>query len=162
MKIIYKKGNLLTEVKSGNISHGCNAQGVMGSGFAKSLREMYPECYEDYRDIYENEGLELGTAYPFCPSTELVIWNAITQEYFGSDGQRYVSYDAIETCFADINKAIIDTELGIVKEIHIPLLGAGLGRGSWNIISAIIEETCTVPVTCWLIDGKMPDGTIIE
>jgi O-acetyl-ADP-ribose deacetylase (regulator of RNase III) len=160
VKIVYKTGNLL-DVKAGNIVSGCNAQGMMGSGVALAIRNMYPECYEDYRAIHDDEGLELGEAYPYCPTIDLVIWNAITQEFCGNDGQRYVSYDAIQICFEGINRAILECEINIKKEIHIPFLGAGLARGQWPIIAAIIEDTCTVPVTVWSIDGKMPDGSLV-
>lgn len=149
IKITTRIGNLLTSVHEGHMVHGANAQGVMGSGYAKSLKEMYPLAYQDYRDIYEDDGLELGTAYPYMPSTKLVIWNAITQEYYGQPG-RNCSYDAIETCFADINAAVLSLD-EVVKEIHIPLLGAGLGGGNWEIIREIIEQTCTVPVTLWIL-----------
>ena len=162
MKIITKVGNLLTNINKGHMVHGCNAQGVMGSGFAKSLKEMYPLAFKDYRDIYEDEGLDLGMAYPYMPSEELVIWNAITQEGFGQP-TRNCSYDAIQECFAQINEAMgIVTDLGIVQEIHIPFLGAGLGGGSWNIIKAIIEDTVSYPITVWSINGRMPDGSLVD
>lgn len=148
MKIVTKVGNLLG-VTEGHLISGCNAQGVMGSGVALAIKNKYPLAYQDYRDIYEDEGLELGTAYPYMPSTKLVIWNAITQEYYGQPG-RNCSYDAIETCFADINAAVLSLD-EVVKEIHIPLLGAGLGGGNWEIIREIIEQTCTVPVTLWIL-----------
>lgn len=150
IKIITKIGDLLKNVTSGHMVHGCNAQGVMGSGYARSLKEMYPLAYQDYRNIYEEEGLELGVAYPFCPGTDLCIWNAITQEFCGSDGLRYVSYDAIQTCFESINNAVVGFD-DIEKHIHIPMIGCGLANGSWNIVSAIIEDTCTVPVTLWIL-----------
>lgn len=148
MKIITKVGNLL-DVTEGHLISGCNAQGVMGSGVALAIKNKYPLAYQDYRDIYEDEGLELGTAYPCMPTTKLVIWNAITQEYYGRPG-RNCSYDAIDTCFADINAAVLSLD-EVVKEIHIPLLGAGLGGGNWEIIREIIEQTCTVPVTLWIL-----------
>ena len=146
-KIITVFGNLLENVHTGHIVHGANAQGVMGSGFAKSLKDMYPAAFQDYSDIYTDEGLELGDAYPFCPSTELVIWNAITQEWFGQPG-RNCSYDAIQTCFESINNAVVGFD-AVEQHIHIPLLGAGLGGGNWEIIREIIEQTTTVPVTLW-------------
>ena len=59
MKIEYITGDLLqTDVK--HIIHGCNSKGVMGSGVAKVLREKYPRAYQDYNDVYNNYGLELG------------------------------------------------------------------------------------------------------
>ena len=148
MKIITKIGNLM-DVTSGHMVHGANAQGVMGAGVALAIKNKYPGAYLDYRNIYEEEGLELGVSYPYCPTSDLVIWNAITQEWFGQPG-RNCSYDAIQTCFEDINKAVTGFDQ-IAKEIHIPALGAGLGGGNWEIIREIIEQTCTVPVTLWVL-----------
>jgi len=152
MKIITKNGNLLTNVYSGHVVHGCNARGVMGSGFALAIKNMYPTVYEDYRDIHDKDGLILGNAYPVMPTEKLIIWNAITQENCGSDGKRYVSYDAIETCFKQINESIPHIlESEVSQEIHIPLLGAGLGGGNWEIIREIIEQTVVFPTTLWLL-----------
>ena len=148
MKIVTKTGNLL-DITKGHIVHGCNAQGVMGSGVALAIKNMYPAAFQDYREIYEDEGLELGVPYPYMPSTELVIWNAITQDGYGSP-TRNCSYDAIQTCFEDINAAVLMFD-HVVKEIHIPAIGAGLGGGAWEIIREIIEQTVTVPVTLWIL-----------
>ena len=150
MKIVTKTGNLL-DVTEGHIVHGCNAQGIMGSGVALAVKKMYPAAFEDYRAIHEDEGLGIGIAYPYMPTEKLVIWNAITQEDFGQP-HRNCSYDAIQTCFDTINFAVLDNpELGVKEEIHIPMIGAGLGGGNWEIIREIIEQTCTVPVTLWIL-----------
>ncbi len=46
MKINYVNGDLFaTDIKT--IVHGCNAQGVMGSGVAKSIRENFPKAYDE-------------------------------------------------------------------------------------------------------------------
>lgn len=162
MKIQTKIGNLLN-VKEGHIVHGCNAQGVMGSGVALGVKNTYPSAYEDYIKQYNSkEGLILGVAYPSSVSDNLVIWNAITQNLFGA-GTRQVSYDAIETCFSDINRFLKDGDGIWAQEIHIPYIGAGLGGGSWNIIKSIIEDTVSFPVTVWSINGKDPYGmSIVE
>lgn len=156
----YFKGNLL-DVKSGHIVHGCNAQGVMGSGVALAVKNRYPTVFHSYlaEHISSAGGLRLGRAYSVDVTDQLVIWNAITQQYFGNPG-RNCSYDAIETCFNHINQSVKENER-VVKEIHIPLIGAGLGGGNWKIIETIINETVDFPVSVWLIDGKMPDGTLI-
>jgi len=148
MKIVTKVGNLL-DVTKGHIVHGCNAQGIMGAGVALAVKRKYPAAFADYRNIYEESGLELGVSYPYCPTTDLVIWNAITQDGYGKTA-RNCSYDAIQTCFEDINNAIIGFD-EIKKEIHIPMIGAGLGNGNWEIIREIIEQTVTVPVTLWIL-----------
>lgn len=147
MKIETKFGNLM-DVTRGHIVHGCNAQGVMGSGVALAVKNKYPRAYIDYVNTHREVGLALGTVYPTLVSTELVIWNAITQDGYGKPG-RNCSYDAIQTCFDDINYAMNEMD-AIEQQIHIPMIGAGLGGGNWEIIREIIEQTVTYPTTLWI------------
>jgi O-acetyl-ADP-ribose deacetylase (regulator of RNase III) len=157
IKIQTKTGNLLA-VKSGHIVHGCNAQGVMGSGVALAVKNTYYGAYEDYHEQWKAKGLQLGVAYPHIVNPKLMIWNAITQDNFGT-GERLVSYDAIETCFNQINIHIKSGLEGIANmqpnELHIPKIGAARGGGNWEIIREIIEQTMDYPVTLWL-----PDDTV--
>lgn len=134
MKIEYIKGDILqTKVK--HIIHGCNSKGVMGSGIAKAIRDIYPKTYQDYNDAYNSYGLELGDIIVSVQENERVIHNAVTQKDYGRDSSRvYVSYWAIAEVFRKIN------EWGI-REIALPKIGAGLANGDWNVISAIIENT---------------------
>jgi len=134
MKIEYIRGDLLTtDVR--HIIHGCNSHGVMGSGVAKAIRDKYPQAYQDYNDVYNNYGLELGNIIVSVQNDGKVIHNAITQKDYGRDSSRvYVSYWAIAEAFRKIN------QWG-VGEIAMPKIGSGLANGDWNVISAIIENT---------------------
>lgn len=154
-KIITKTGNLL-HVKSGHIVHGCNAQGVFGSGVALAVKNTYPQVFESYREVYNAGNLNLGEAFPVAVKPELVIWNAITQNLYGKS-DRMVSYDAIQTCFQRVNDwiSIYDGKVMAPSEVHIPLIGAGRGNGNWEIIREIIEQTMDYSVTLWL-----PDSTV--
>ena len=38
----------ITTVDRGIIAHGCNCQGVMGSGVARFLRDKYPQIFPEY------------------------------------------------------------------------------------------------------------------
>lgn len=58
--IYYRTGDVLTNPDSNIIMHGCNCQGVMGSGIAKQIKLLFPEAYEHYRKIYLKNGLGLG------------------------------------------------------------------------------------------------------
>jgi len=144
MKIEYVNGDMFTTSIT-TIVHGCNAQGVMGSGVAKIIREKYPKAYERYRKEYELHGnLVLGNviAVP-CgdrvndPDNYKVIVNAITQDFYGRDGTRYVSYDAVADSMKKINRF---SEAYGIMEVAMPQIGAGLGGGDWNVIAAIIES----------------------
>lgn len=137
-KIVYKKGNLL-EAPEAIIAHGCNAQGVMGSGVAKAIKAKWPEAYRAYRHHYESRnGLFPGEVIWATVQDNKLIANCITQCEFGRDGKRYTEYDAIRECMHTINK-FEQPEMGLA----LPLIGAGLGGGDWDIISQIIEEEVT-------------------
>lgn len=165
IKIQTKIGNLMN-VTAGHIVHGCNARGVMGSGVALAVKRKFPGAYESYLMQHEVIGLELGKAYPVRISDNLYVWNAITQEGFGAP-TRNTSYDAIATCFEQINDTIkrmsepADERSLVLKmdpppaEVNIPMIGAARGGGNWEIIREIIEQTMNYPVTLWL-----PDDTV--
>lgn len=157
IKIETKTGNLM-HVTRGHVVHGCNAQGVMGSGVALAVKQTWPHVYQDYHQLHERGLLKLGQAYPVLATTELVVWNAVTQNLFGT-GVRQTSYDAVTTCFEVINEYLHEgresTINAMPNELHIPLIGAARGGGNWEIIREIIEQTMDFPVTLWL-----PDHTV--
>lgn len=122
------------------IVHGCNAQGKMGSGFAKELRERYPEAYNEYMKHISSFGVEnaLSTISYAAINDNLIIANAITQQYYGYDGKKYVSYDAIDESFKNLNNFC---DCDRIVHVHFPKIGADLGGGNWNVIKEIIDYT---------------------
>jgi hypothetical protein len=77
---------------------------------------------------------------------DVTILNCITQQEYGKDGRRYVSYDAVDDCMKSIAKNMMMRNFftgndSIHNEsIHMPKIGAGLGGGEWSIIEAIINH----------------------
>lgn len=154
MNIIYRVGDLLASDET-VIVHGCNSHGAMGSGIALAIRNRYPRAYEDYRKIYDREGLAMGkTIWVWCDDRWVV--NAITQKDFGRDPNTvYVSYDAIRSAVGEINETarVLKRCFNNLDDIHhrfhpfptvgFPLIGAGLANGDWDTIAAIIEEEST-------------------
>src|SRR5262249_34840272 len=50
MPIEYVSGDLFDNAHDAQaFAHGCNCQGSMGAGIAKTFRSRYPEMYEEYR-----------------------------------------------------------------------------------------------------------------
>jgi O-acetyl-ADP-ribose deacetylase (regulator of RNase III) len=143
-------GNLM-DVKEGIIAHGCNAQGVMGSGVAKLIKDRYEELYLVYRNHYlthrrMHSSLPLGSVSTAKLTQTLYGANLVTQEKyrgFGNDfsNKRWVSYDAIETSFMTLLDMLDNGKLGNIRTISIPMIGAGLGGGDWDVIYSIIENT---------------------
>lgn len=136
------KGDIFAYMKPGDaLVHSCNAQGVMGSGVAAGVRTNYPGAYEKYRDAYFNQGnkLYMGTVIPYFDTNERIwVLNAIGQEYFGRDPDvRYTSYDAIADAFKAIRNMVPNTN---IERVLFPLIGAGLGNGTWSVIEEIIRS----------------------
>ena len=128
------KGNLLAA--KGIIVHGCNAQGVMGSGVAKAIREKWPVTFKKYREHYERYGSRLGAVIPVWVDVDTLVINGITQEFYGRDGKRYVDYDAVRSVFKFTRGWAQEWNM----PVNFPLIGCGLGGGDWQIIENIIEE----------------------
>lgn len=135
MKIQYIDGDMFKS-DINYLAHGCNAQGVMGSGVAAIVRRDFTQAYDEYVARHKIKPWELGEVQ-FVPSNGKVIINAITQKFFGRDGYRYVSYDAVAEAMYEINARLKDHEN---PRLGMPKIGAGLGGGDWNVIASIIES----------------------
>lgn len=136
MSFNVKVGDLFANVEHGFIMHGCNAQGVMGSGVAKIIRDKYPIAYEQYHDQAPN--YILGEVIPVVVEPNLVIVNAITQEFFGTD-RVHVDYDAVEQACRGVKHLALS---GIIEsqDIHFPFIGAGLAGGDQQTLLNIFEQ----------------------
>lgn len=168
MKIRYVHGDLMKAPEE-FIIQGCNAQGVMGSGVAKLLRDADENVFTVYRQAYEAQGLQVGDVI-WVPSKALgkTVVNAITQEFYGKKGSPgwtpdrvYVSYEGLAEAMRKIDehaKSIKSFEWTAVA-MAMPLIGAGLAQGKWSIIAEIIEGMSEnwQPVV-YLMDGVIPDG----
>ena len=96
---------------------------------------------------------QIGAGYRFqlwangshIPSAQVVkvesnkyVVNMFAQEYYGYDGKRYTSYDALDTCLKKVAK--ICEEEGI-KKVTIPYnMSCDRGGASWNVVVCLIEE----------------------
>lgn len=132
----YVKGDLL-DSNCDYICHQVNCQGVMGSGIAKQIRELYPEVYISYKDICDSvEALSLlGSIDIVDVGDEHHVISIFGQLNYGYDGKRYTSYPAFANALAQISDVIPDgASIGFPKNI-----GCGLGGADWECISTLIE-----------------------
>lgn len=134
--LVYKKGDV-TEAHEDIIAHGCNAQGVMGKGVAKTIREKWPGAFDVYKQVYDERGLNLGDVIIY-QGDKVTVANCITQEFYGrgDDNNQYVDYDAVHKCMGALRKYCEEQDL---HTIAIPKIGAGLGGGEWLKIEGIIR-----------------------
>jgi O-acetyl-ADP-ribose deacetylase (regulator of RNase III) len=159
VKIRYVHGDLLQAQERFTV-HGCNAQGVMGSGVAALLRAKCERIFADYRNTYTAQGnrLYLGQTI-WVREPDHTYINGITQEFYGRDPNRvYVDYDAVAKVMQSIDRYAVVFPAWKIDAVAMPLIGAGLARGSWSRISSIIEANSRhfEPVV-YLVDGKIPE-----
>lgn len=163
------EGNLIEAAPSGFTVHGCNAQGVMGAGFAAQIKDKYPDSAKYYFDICRQadsaesilgqalmDPIRFKDMYHFGPDGMILV-HGITQNMYGRNGTRYVDYNAVRSVFetvAEFNEKIHAWD-GIYLPVRFPLIGCGLGGGNWSVVSAIIEETVPDYMTkeLWLYKG---------
>ena len=133
------KKNIFKALQSGDIEymiHCCNAQRTMGSGIAKTVRELYPEAFTQVLgSVTEASG----------------IINLIGQRYYGSDRSvRYVSYDALAQGCEAINTKILKGRQSVV--VGIPYLFASdRAGGNWEVVSSIMENHLNARVVAFKI-----------
>lgn len=154
-------GNLLA-IERGIIVHGCNCQGVMGSGVAGALAAKWPGVLAGYQHFAKTHGLILGDIYINSGKVlafrgahsdithgvpkNLVIVNAMTQYDFGMH-KRQVDYDAVFACFARVRMLAKYVNL----PVFFPLIGADRGGGDWGIIAPLIDSALGPDVDSTLV-----------
>lgn len=151
-------GDMLKYSK-GYLVHGCNAQGVMGSGIAKQIREQYPLAYQEYKNMQGLQGqLQVGTnSYAYYGEDEKIIVNAVTQHAYGNDKNIvYVDYVALSTCFKKLSDFVMNSSLmnGIPKIVNFPLIGCGLANGDWRVVSELIDDALddSIDKVLWVLE----------
>lgn len=119
------------------IAHGCNAQGKMRSGFAKVVRDLNEGVFKAYVASHH----KIGTVSYYELYPNVYVANCITQEFFGYDGKKYTSYDAVDSCFKEVNELakVLHERTGNKVKLMFPKIGSVLGGGNLEIINTIID-----------------------
>jgi O-acetyl-ADP-ribose deacetylase (regulator of RNase III) len=143
-------------MQEGLIAHQVNCLGKMNSGVAKAIRTKWPLVFHEY-STYCASRLSaddlLGSVQVVEVGPQLWVANVFSQLSYGYDGQRYTSYDALDTALTKLQRWMFEHDLTSM-DVHHPLIGAGLGGGNWNVISAIIEHRIGSRTTLWTLPGS--------
>ena len=138
----YIDGDLIDLARNGKfdvIVHGCNCHCQMGAGIAKQIRSECKEAYLADRVTIPGDKSKLGTITvatiePTSPEHKpFIVVNAYTQYNYTREGVA-ADYDAIRSAMKLIQIKFHG------KSIGLPLIGAGLAGGDWNVIERIICE----------------------
>jgi hypothetical protein len=142
--LIVRNGDLFDNLKEPCIvAHGCNAQGVMGAGFATHIRKRFPGAYARYLSVSQ---LKVGTVN-YETVGDITIANCITQEFYGKDPKIvYVDYNAVSSCLREVALTAVRLHL----PIHMPLIGGGLANGDTTELFRIFAGLGKAEITLWL------------
>jgi len=123
------------------ICHVVNNIGAWGSGFVIPLAKNYPEARLEYLDDFS--AYSLGENQYVHINPRLVIVNMFAQDgisnYAKSKNVKPFQYGYFTECLLQFRNSCIDYPIGD-EDILMPLVGAGLGGGNWDIIEEIIEN----------------------
>ena len=159
-QIKYKKGNLVDAFINNEVNvliQQCNNFCTQNSGLAKEIKARLPEMFAADCETIKGDIGKLGSySYAFFEGDNKSLkygFNLYGQHSYGIDKQ-HTDYIAIGTGLCSIRKLLdlvsrddkTDIKIGLAK------LGCGLGGGSWEIVSKIIEEQLCAynyGVTCY-------------
>lgn len=147
--INYKIGDV-TKIKNDNkkfIVHIVNNKGGWGKGFVLSLSREWPAPEKEYRKLFINNGLILGTIQPVKVSNDITVINMVAQKGYGKNNNNLhrssekdteipLQLDALEECMKKVKVLAIQTN----AEIHAPRFGCGLAGGKWDQIEPLINK----------------------
>lgn len=136
------------------IAHQVNCRGVMGSGVALQIREMFPDVYDSYRNFVSQVGIRSLHSTPtraqlllgknqYVETTRkdrhIIVANLFAQDSFGCNG-RYMDYRAFCLCMRALRRyALFESCLG--RRIGLPYkIGCDRGGGNWDVVYQIICE----------------------
>ena len=147
-QIKYKKGNLVDAFINNEVNvliQQCNNFCTQNSGLAKEIKARLPEMFAADCETIKGDIRKLGSyscaIFEGDNDSLKYGFNLYGQHRYGMDKQ-HTDYAAIEKGLCSIRKRLdlvarddkTDIKIGLAK------LGCGLGGGSWDIVSKIIEE----------------------
>jgi N-glycosidase YbiA len=137
MPIHFISGDLFDNEHHAQVfAHGCNCQGSMGAGVARTIRARYPEMYEEYRHRCKAEPrrFNLGDCWLWKADDQPWVFNLGTQEGYW---RSRASYEAIETALKEMRR---QADVEGITTVAMPRIGVGYGGLSWKKVRVIVEE----------------------
>lgn len=125
------------------IAHVCNDRGVWGAGFVMALSRKWPGPETIYRALanLKKGSIPMGEVQYCCvdrdPYNQITVANMVAQRmtpvhYSG----RLVDYGTLKACLVEVMRHAND----LSASLHMPRIGADLGKGDWNVIEKLILE----------------------
>ena len=132
----------LFDVKADVLAHQVNCMGVMGSGVAAQVKQIYPEAFHFYKKIcsamtpYALLGMMLLAKTQDPNAKHQAVANLCGQFGYGR-GFCHTDYESLRMALGNLAERM--TEEGF-RTVALPYnLGCGRGGGNWDIVLNLIE-----------------------
>lgn len=157
MVIRYEVGDATQPVGGGPkvVLHCVNDIGKWGSGFVLALDARWPIAGRRYRQWSHSQSgpgdppFHLGAVQLVQVEPELWVANMVGQHRTIAEGEKTpIRYEAFTMGFRTVAAFCREHR----ASVHAPRLGAGLARGDWTRIAALLERELVerrVPVTIY-------------
>lgn len=131
--MIERNGDVFT-TDATYIGHGVNVKGIMGAGIAKTIREKFPQVYNEYRWLCLGNNLTPGNYFAY-PENGKVIVNFASQALPGPDA----TYDWLFTSLLRFSQLAVNKIKRNGRLVAIPEIGCGIGGLEWPLVKQTIE-----------------------
>lgn len=101
-----------------------NVDGVMGKGIAKRYKEVYPDMYKQYRQICEENLLQVGRLWLYKTDNKWIL-NFPTKKHWRNPSK-------LEYIELGLQKFVETYEEKGITSISFPRLGVGNGGLNWD------------------------------
>lgn len=124
------------------LGHQVNCQGVMGKGLALVIKQMYPEAYLSYMELYTgydefNKNKLLGQCQ-IVKSKNKYIANLHGQMNWGNNKNTiYTNYDKLKESLFELKEFAKKNKLSIAIPYNI---GCGYANGDWDKVLSDIKD----------------------
>ena len=122
-----------------------------GGGFSLAVREKWPAAQQGFRAwAYGNRrNLSLGNIHVAKVDNTLSITSMVAQHGYGPSSKPRIRYSALRACLQHLRNIALEQH----ATVHMPRVGSGLARDSWNIVSELIDEAlCQYGVSVFVYD----------
>lgn len=131
-----------------------NTSGAMGFGFGRAIAAKYPEAKKSVQEWKKNKReFLLGKSRLVKINDSLYIFQMLAQEGIrGKYGSVPLKYSSLQACLT----SLFEEALELNASVHIPAIGAGQGKGDWNIIKGMVYDELVrkgIEVTIYLLPG---------
>lgn len=155
MTLVHKTGDIFTTEQPAVI-HGVNIVGVMGSGIAKTVRQLYPGVYKAYRAECKAGRLHAGDMLPIFGESAVDgvadrwVLNAASQDQPGPSAQYDWTEQSVRAAFSWASRSGL-------SGVAICRIASGVGGLEWDKVLVIIEKLAKefrgITVEVWTFEG---------